>query len=266
MTVHSAPTPPDDARLAASDADPETGVATAGGELGLLAEMLLRAESIEDFLSELAQRAVGDVDAALSCGISVNGIPTSRLLAAASDDFARRMDEIQYELDDGPCRACLRDNVAVEVEDIAGDDRWPAFRERGLAENAGACLSIPLSVGQHSVGALNVYARVPGGFSASARNRAQNLAVHAAGAVALAARFVEYEERTRHLQTALSSRSAIDHAVGILMGRHRISPSAAFELLRQASQHTNTKLRDVAARLIIDATGHPPHVGPTPRV
>lgn len=265
MTVPPAPTPHDAPRTAPSEAYADTEAATAGGELGMLVEMLFRADRVEDFLSELALRAVGDVDAALSCGISVNGIPTSRLLAATSDDFARRMDEIQYELDDGPCRACLRDNAAVEVADIATDDRWPAFRERARAENAGACLSIPLSVGQHAVGALNVYARVPGGFSVADRARAQDLALHAAGAVALAARLAEHEERTRHLLTALTSRSAIDHAVGILMGRHRITSSAAFDLLRQASQHTNTKLRDIAARLIAETVGQPPHDGPGTR-
>jgi hypothetical protein len=117
----------------------------------------------------------------------------------------------------------------------------------------------PLIIGQHAVGALNVYARVPGAFSVADRTRAQTLAVHAAGAVALASRLVEHEERTRHLQTALTSRSAIDQAVGILMSRHRISSTAAFDLLRRASQRTNTKLRDIAARLIADTTGQPPH-------
>jgi GAF domain-containing protein len=222
--------------------------------------MLSNAERVEDFLAELALLAVAD--AALSCGLSVPGISSSRLLAASSDEFARQMDESQYQLDDGPCLSALRDNVIIEITDIATDSRWPDFRRRGRAEGAGASLSIPLSVGDRPVGALNLYARAPGAFTGADRTRAEALAAHAAGAVALAARLAEHEERTRHLRTALTSRSVIDRAVGILMGRHHVGAAAGFELLRQASQQTNTKLREIAVQLITDTTGHAPDPEP----
>jgi AmiR/NasT family two-component response regulator len=42
------------------------------------------------------------------------------------------------------------------------------------------------------------------------------------------------------------------------MGQQRCTASAAFDLLRQASQHRNRKLRDVAADVITNVTGRPP--------
>ena len=170
------------------------------------------------------------------------------------------MDEIQYLLDDGPCLTAIRDNVVVEVPDIASDPRWPGFVERGQSQGAGASLSVPLSVGGRAVGALNLYARTAHAFTDADRGQAELLAAHAAGAVVLAARLVDHEERSRHLYQALTSRSMIDHATGILMGHHRVTADAAFELLRHRSQNTNTKLRDVAKQLIHEITGHWPNI------
>lgn len=215
-----------------------------------LQSLLLGAEGVEDFLTEVAQRAAGAVERAQSCGVTVRAIPGSRMLGAASDEFARRMDEIQYAVDDGPCLHCLRDSVPVHVADITSDRRWPAFSQRGKSVGAGASLSVPLMVGERSVGALNLYSRRPHSLDEADHARARQFADQAAGAVALALQLAVRAERERHLETALSSRSTIDQAIGVLMGQARISAKEAFDVLRQRSQHTNVKLRDVAAAVL----------------
>lgn len=58
------------------------------------------------------------------------------------------------------------------------------------------------------------------------------------------------------LQEALESRLQIGRAEGLLMARYDLDPDAAFALLVRHSQHAHIKLRDVAARLVDDATGH----------
>lgn len=68
------------------------------------------------------------------------------------------------------------------------------------------------------------------------------------------------EERGRHLESALSSRTTIDQALGVLMGQRRITAAQAFDVLRRRSQQTDTKLRDVAATVIADATRDRPAV------
>lgn len=65
----------------------------------------------------------------------------------------------------------------------------------------------------------------------------------------------------QQLEEALTNRSVIDQAIGLLMGQQRCAAPEAFDLLRQNSQHNNRKLRDVAADLITRVTGMPPARG-----
>jgi GAF domain-containing protein len=223
-----------------------------------LLEMLTSADSLEGFLTDLVHRAVGEVGAASACGLGARSDPGSPLLIAASDGFARGMDEVQYTFDDGPCLTALRDNLLVDVPDVAGDPRWPHFSEHGRAQGARSSLSVPMSVDGRAVGALNLYARTVDAFTSVDRARAEQFAADAADTVALAARLADKEERIRHLRRALTSRSVIDHATGILMGRYRITARDAFDLLRKGSQNSNTKIRDIAGQLVHDTTGQPP--------
>ena len=57
------------------------------------------------------------------------------------------------------------------------------------------------------------------------------------------------------------SRTVIDQAMSILMGRQRCTADQAFDLLRRRSQQSQQKLRDVAADLIVRATGQTPQPG-----
>jgi len=61
-----------------------------------------------------------------------------------------------------------------------------------------------------------------------------------------------YDEATLsdHLRRALSSRSAIDQAIGIIIGMQRCPPDAAFDVLRMVSQNRNIPLRVIAADLV----------------
>jgi len=57
-------------------------------------------------------------------------------------------------------------------------------------------------------------------------------------------------DRQTHLTDAIESHRLIGQAVGILVERHKILPSRAFDRLRQASQTRNIKLREVAIDVI----------------
>ena len=63
------------------------------------------------------------------------------------------------------------------------------------------------------------------------------------------------------LEEALNSRSVVDQALGILIGRHHLTASEAFDLLRRQSQNNNRKLRDVATDLVTQASGDSPGPG-----
>jgi GAF domain-containing protein len=136
---------------------------------------------------------------------------------------------------------------------LLGLTRTGPLRDRPK-EGAGTSLSMPLSVAERTVGALNLYSRAANSLTEADRARAAHFAAQAAGAVAaLALRLAEREERERHLETALRSRSVIDQAMGVLIGQAGISADEAFKVLRLRSQSLNIKLRDVAAEVIAEA-------------
>jgi len=70
------------------------------------------------------------------------------------------------------------------------------------------------------------------------------------------------ERRAENLAAALVTRELIGQAQGILIERERITPDQAFVVLRQASQHLNIKLREVAQNLV--ETGERPDTGRPP--
>jgi AmiR/NasT family two-component response regulator len=59
-------------------------------------------------------------------------------------------------------------------------------------------------------------------------------------------RFAEYQS----LQGAFGRRALIEQAKGILMARHSLTASTAFERLRDHSQHNDRKLSDVASAIV----------------
>lgn len=69
------------------------------------------------------------------------------------------------------------------------------------------------------------------------------------------------------LRRAIASRPVIDQARGVLMATHACSPDQAWNVLREASQLSNTKLRKVAAVVTAGAggRGEEPHASPEVR-
>ncbi|MEV0240661.1 ANTAR domain-containing protein [Streptomyces sp. NPDC050674] len=87
-------------------------------------------------------------------------------------------------------------------------------------------------------------------------------AAPATSAVALerAERLHVLQEEVEQLRQAIASRPVIDQARGILMATHGCTSDEAWHILREASQLSNTKLRDVAAAVTAsaEADGPPP--------
>lgn len=64
------------------------------------------------------------------------------------------------------------------------------------------------------------------------------------------------------LREALTSRSSIDQAKGILMAQHGVGPDAAFQMLVRLSNDTNVRLIDVARAMVYQAQN--PSQSPSP--
>ncbi len=85
------------------------------------------------------------------------------------------------------------------------------------------------------------------------RQHVSVFAAQAAAAITMTMRYADQVTLTEQLRTALTSRSVIDQAMGIIMGQRRCTAEEAFAVLRAASQRRNIRLRDVARELVDSA-------------
>jgi len=226
-----------------------------------LQKALLGTETLEQFLHELATLAARLVTDGVSCGMTMrgNGRPAT---AACSDPLAKEIDEVQYLLDDGPCLHAMRSGDQVSIDDTADRARWPRFEAAAHARGIRSCLALPLVADGKRVGALTLYARGVAAFGATEVRRAENLAENASGGLSLMLRLASYSELTEQLRSSLTSRAVIYQALGVVMAQERCVQAKAFEIMRTASQHSNLKLRDIAAAIVTSVSGEPPQPHP----
>lgn len=228
-----------------------------------LQSLLLNVADVNGFLQQLAELAAGVVDPPASCGINalLDGRP---LTFVSSDDRANRLDETQFALGDGPCLQTMRTGQSVYVSDVATERRWVPYTTFAREEGLRCSFSSPLITGGKTVGALNMFAfHAPNLFDAEQQQRCLVFAAHAAGALQLATRHLEDNELLDQLEQALTSRTVIDQAMGILMAQGRCSADTAFDALRSRSANSNQKLRDVAADIVRAVGGEEPAAGKT---
>ncbi|MEU1037863.1 ANTAR domain-containing protein [Streptomyces sp. NPDC005907] len=65
------------------------------------------------------------------------------------------------------------------------------------------------------------------------------------------------EAENAQLRHAVASHAVVDQAIGVLTAVYRFRPAAGFEILREISQRTNTKLHTIAEAVIRWALGEP---------
>ncbi len=207
-----------------------------------LARQLSAQPDLDTLWERLVQAAVSQVDGAEHASITLLS-RKSVSTPVVTSELVRRADEQQYLLGEGPClSAALHREPVVRVDDLPADPRWPHFAEAAAGLGIRSVLSYQLHTATGTIGALNVYAAQHNAFTEESVRTGQLLATHAALAAA-----ASIEKAS--LRSALRSRDIIGQAKGILMNRYTISAEQAFDLLVDASQTTNRKLRDVAATL-----------------
>ncbi|GAB2642752.1 GAF and ANTAR domain-containing protein [Kribbella swartbergensis] len=164
-------------------------------------------------------------------------------LAAVSDPAIASLGRLLLG-PDSPLPAVARGNDPVVV-DYVGDGRLIPPDEAAAAHRAGiaAVTHMPLKVGAGPVGALSLYDTDPSSSDDQRLTVAALLAQHAAVAIAQA-------RHRESMMKAVEARKQVGQAVGILMQRFDISADLAFQVLSRHSQHSNTKLRQIAQYVV----------------
>ncbi|GHH93964.1 GAF and ANTAR domain-containing protein [Streptomyces capillispiralis] len=214
-------------------------------QMAAMARDLLAEHTLDATLEQITRSAVDLVDGCDASGILVlRGDRVSSL--APTEQLVTDSDRLQESLREGPCFDAARPDTAERVfriPDFTEDpERWPHFVPRCRQLGVGSMMGFLLYTREEELGALNMYSRKPGVFTEDSETAGWLLASHAA--VAFSSALTDAQ-----MQEAITTRHMIGEAMGILMGRHRITEEQAFEILRTQSQRTNTKLREVARRV-----------------
>ena len=217
--------------------------------------VLKEPESVEDALARLAVVALSIIPGAEQCGISV-AARKSVSTVASTDGMVDRLDELQYDLGEGPCLDAIRHHTSVVVDDMRAETRWPRFAPPAAEAGCLSQMGIEIFCASGRVGGLNLYSTQPSAFDEQTRQAATLLAIHTS---VVMGKMIAVDD----VHHALQTRQMIGQAVGIVMCRYAVDERAAFAYLGRVSQHSNVKLHQVAARIVAD-TAAGTYRDPTP--
>jgi GAF domain-containing protein len=214
-----------------------------------LSELLAAEEELVRVLQrgvDQATRAIPSADLVSVTVVRDDGAET----VAANSERACTIDSQQYATGEGPCLDAARSGETVRASAERAMRLWPRFARIARPAGVASYLSSPLIIADKFAGSLNLYSSQPHGFGDLDEALLRLYTTAAAAAIANARRYAEARALAENLGRALQSRAVIDQAIGVLIAVQGISPEEAFSDMSRQSQNTNTKLRDIAARIV----------------
>ena len=199
--------------------------------------------NIDDVLAGVTTAVVEMIPATDTCGVLLIGKGRKFSSLYRTSDLIYKLDALQEEFGEGPCISAAVDELIVRTDDFAQEQRWPRYSPAMVDLGVRSGLSFKLYTGATTAGALNLFSLRPHAFNGESEAIGAVLAAHAASAI-IASRHGE------QLEAALNTRDTIGQAKGVNMERFNVDAVRAFDMLRELSQSTNTRLIDIAQRVI----------------
>ena len=213
-----------------------------------MAEVVYAGESYDSVYDALCRSAVQLINGCDHASLMLRRRGRT-FTVASSDSTALQVDELEKQLDQGPCLDAMDDSEPDQhlCADLTTGSQWPVLAERILAETSVRGMAgFRIRQDGQKVGALNVFSDTPGALTEKSLDQALMLTAFAS--VTLTA--LERGEEASTLRRGLQSNREIGKAVGLLMAMHKIGDDAAFEMLAKVSQEMNVKVAEVAAQVI----------------
>lgn len=208
-------------------------------------------QGVTGFASNAITRVAG---APIDCALTLRRRKRAETVAGSSDK-AVLLDRIEQGLGQGPCLDALNAGRPVLLDDTETDTSWPAFSRAATAEGCRSVLGVPMDLGGTSEAVLNFFASKAGLFTNAVVDEAAVFADVTGRTLRLAIRLETAEQLYTDLKTAMTNRTVIDLACGVIMSQNRCSKDEAFQVLVKASSHRNEKLHTVAADIIARMSG-----------
>ena len=186
-------------------------------------------------------------------GMTLMNAAGHQAVIGTSGAVASRLEEIQFDLGEGPSVDASRYDRTVGSDDL-GDGvllRWPAFAPAALAAGISAVTAVPLSVGGVRLGSLSMYRSAPGRLDVQQQTAAQ---AYGGAAVVVLLHLqdripsVDLTRDALHpdLGAPVAHRAEIHQATGFLSVKASVGMTEALLLLRAHAFAADRSLLDVA--------------------
>lgn len=228
-----------------------------GGDLGAVVArasgLMLSDEVSDSVLRMLTSTAVHIFPASYGAGITTTSPDGARISTAGTDPVVQQLDELQYELDEGPCLTAWSTRRTIRIDDVATDHRWPRWGAAAAEVGVGSTLSAPLLAGESAMGAMKVYARSTEAFGEQEETTLALFAAQCAVLLSNAQTFRQAGGLSADVQALLGQRDLVTLATGVVMGRDGVSRQAAFAHLVGLAQQEGGGVHRVAGRIVASA-------------
>lgn len=211
-------------------------------QMAELAQTLDSLRSLDAALDAVTLSALTAVEGAEFANITVRRPNEPVGVVSATSPSARRVSELQRDLDQGPCIEAAQAELLVVSDDVASDSRWPTWGPM-VRETVGSALSAQLVSARGVHGSINLFSSQTRAFTSDSVMAVTVLAIHAA--VAMRSAILEND-----LKSVADSRLLIGQAEGILMTKFGLDEEGAFAVLRRLSNSQNVKILEIARRLV----------------
>ncbi|MHC5796506.1 GAF and ANTAR domain-containing protein [Lacisediminihabitans sp. FW035] len=186
---------------------------------------------------------------ATGASISFLGASTAHSTICASDETAAHLDELQFDLGEGPCWEAMRSHLPALHSHIQDEDEptWPEFARAIKGRPVGAMFAFPLLVSSLEIGAVDLYTAAAGAMSTEAIADASSLASLAAWQVL---RRVLTDQEDTSDEGSIYSRREVHQATGMVIAQLDVTAEDALLLLRAHAFSRSLSVREIAAEIV----------------
>ncbi|MBG6214078.1 MAG: GAF and ANTAR domain-containing protein [Cryobacterium sp.] len=189
--------------------------------------------------------------------VSVFGGAVPETVVCATDGLAARLDELQFDLGEGPRWEAARTRLPVlepRVREVE-HSLWPIFHTALMDTDVAALYVFPLTLGAINVGIVELYSTTPGALDRTDRAKALVLANQTAWNLLDRLLRVQESAVTGSAASAVSaasplSRREIHQATGMVLVQMNVTPTDALLLLRAHAYSHGRTVRSVAGDVV----------------
>ena len=193
-----------------------------------------------------------DVTGSTGAGIMLMSGDVPRGSVCTTDDVSALIEQLQFELGEGPCVDAHNQDRPVLEPDLADPaaPRWLAFTGPAVDAGVRAVFGFPLQVGAVRLGALNLYRDAPGALSDDEHADALLLASIAAQALLLLQADAPAGTVAAELEANADFQYVVHQASGMVAVQLEVTVGQALVRLRAHAFGNGRALSDVAQDVV----------------